>query len=179
MSERLAPEQIAADAIARAVCARQPVAGPKACEAPCPGCLGAGRDAVEAMSAAELVIVSAARMQGLLALERAMAGPLGTIAAERRRQVEGEGWTTAHDDTHLGGEMARAAAVYALNSAGVVRLQFNAETAEVVPQHWPWSLSWYRPAEPCRALVKAGALIVAELERLDRAALAAESARHG
>ena len=104
---------------------------------------------------------------------------LAEVAAERRRQQEAEGWTLAHDDMHVDGEMARAAAVYALNSAGVVRLQFNAELAEIVPRDWPWSLSWYRPAKPRRALVKAGALIVAEIERIDRAAVAEKAAPHG
>lgn len=35
------------------------------------------------------------------------------IASERQRQIEQEGWTTEHDDTHADGEMARAAACYA------------------------------------------------------------------
>lgn len=59
------------------------------------------------------------------------------IAAERCRQTEVEGWTPDHDDQHVGGELARAAACYALGTSNLVR---------------------------------AGALIVAEIERLDRAA---------
>lgn len=34
--------------------------------------------------------------------------------------------------------------------------------------HWPWSREWWKPKNPRRDLVKAGALIVAEIERLDR-----------
>ncbi|HHG5409119.1 TPA: hypothetical protein ACPWMT_005896, partial [Pseudomonas aeruginosa] len=36
------------------------------------------------------------------------------VQAERRRQVEAEGWTPEHDDGHSHGQMARAAACYAL-----------------------------------------------------------------
>lgn len=69
----MTPEQTAAAAIARVVCAREPVAGPKACAdgARCPGCMTAGRAAVEAISAAELLIVPAGRMAALLEVARA------------------------------------------------------------------------------------------------------------
>ncbi|MEB3421767.1 hypothetical protein VK682_24660 [Salipiger manganoxidans] len=40
-------------------------------------------------------------------------------------------------------------------------------------QLWPWDRKWWKPTTPRRDLVKAGALIVAEIERLDRAALRA------
>lgn len=36
------------------------------------------------------------------------------VQAERRRQVEAEGWTPEHDDEHSHGQIARAAACYAL-----------------------------------------------------------------
>jgi hypothetical protein len=39
------------------------------------------------------------------------------IIAERRRQVDTEGWTEEHDDKHNGGELARAGACYALQAA--------------------------------------------------------------
>lgn len=42
------------------------------------------------------------------------ASVIGEIAAERRRQVQQEGWTTEHDDLHCGGELSSAAACYAL-----------------------------------------------------------------
>jgi hypothetical protein len=37
------------------------------------------------------------------------------------------------------------------------------------PARWPWSQDWWKPTNPRRDLVKAGALIAAEIERLDRA----------
>ena len=81
------------------------------------------------------------------------------VLAERRRQVEAEGWTPEHDDEHGAGEMAAAAACYALNAAGC-----GCEVA----RNWPWDGSWWKPTTSRRDLVKAGALILAEIERLDR-----------
>lgn len=83
------------------------------------------------------------------------------ILTERRRQIEAEGWAPEHDDEHGAGEMALAAACYALNAAGC-----GCEVA----RNWPWDRSWWKPSTPRRDLVKAGALILAEIERLDRAA---------
>lgn len=84
------------------------------------------------------------------------------VLAERRRQVSVEGWTVEHDDTHADGEMARAAAAYALNAG---RLSDNA-TKHV--DWWPWSLEFWKPRDRRRDLVKAASLILAEIERLDR-----------
>jgi hypothetical protein len=43
-----------------------------------------------------------------------------------------------------------------------------------------WPQDWeFKPADPRRMLVKAGALILAEIERLDRAALAATEQKGG
>lgn len=82
------------------------------------------------------------------------------VFIERVRQQLEEGWTPAHDDAHTQMEMADAAAVYALNASGWDK------SAE---KFWPWSLAWWKPSTPRRNLVKAGALILAEIERIDRA----------
>lgn len=81
------------------------------------------------------------------------------VLAERRRQVEAEGWTPEHDGLHSTQELAFAAACYATADAG-----------DPPPAVWPWHLSWWKPADRRRNLEKAGALILAEIERLDRAA---------
>jgi hypothetical protein len=87
------------------------------------------------------------------------------IAAERARQQRVEGWTPAHDDTHDKGEMLDAAACY----AAVVK--FPALIRRGSPSTWPWALSWWKPSDdPIRNLVKAGALIAAEIDRLQRVA---------
>lgn len=77
------------------------------------------------------------------------------LVAERRRQIEAEGWTPYHDDEHGNGELARAAACYALG--------------KILNGYWPWSPRWWKPKDRRRDLIRAGALIVAEIERLDRA----------
>jgi hypothetical protein len=89
------------------------------------------------------------------------------IGVERLRQVRarvsgpggerisGEGWTVEHDDEHTEGELAMAAACYAANNTSM----------------WPptWDFSWWKPKDRRRDLIRAAALIVAEIERLDRA----------
>jgi hypothetical protein len=81
------------------------------------------------------------------------------ILAERRRQVEAEGWTPAHDDEHAHDEIARAAACYALPQS---------RRWAITEGLWPWDRAWWKPGDRRRELVKAGALLVAEIERLDR-----------
>lgn len=89
------------------------------------------------------------------------------VQAERRRQIEAEGWTPEHDDAHSHGEMARAAACYALAGSSAP----NDETAALlVSLAWPWDQQWWKPTTTRRDLVKACALGLAEIERLDRAA---------
>ncbi len=76
------------------------------------------------------------------------------IAAERQRQISKEGWTPDHDDEHSDGAMASAALCYI--------------DPELVLRHWPWDRKWWKPSDRRRDLVKAGALIAAEIDRLDR-----------
>jgi hypothetical protein len=37
------------------------------------------------------------------------------------------------------------------------------------PQQWPWLSKWWKPKDRRRDLVRAAALVIAEIERLDRA----------
>ncbi len=88
------------------------------------------------------------------------------VLAERQRQISVEGWTPEHDDEHDFGHLARAGAAYAAQS-------LCAEDAEPEcgpPGWWPWERTWWKPNSRRGMLVKAGALILAEMERLDRAA---------
>jgi len=94
-------------------------------------------------------------------------GAVAAILAERERQVTAEGYTPYHDDRHELGQLAEAAACYAANAGGVV-------WADPVPSPWPWEASHWKPSTPRRDLVKAGALILAEIERLDRLGPGAE-----
>lgn len=93
------------------------------------------------------------------------------VLAERRRQVVEEGWTPEHDDAHTDGSLARAAACYAEGPSGRSRVEVWGQRKVLVPVIWPlsWSALWWKPSENRRRdLVKAGALILAEIERLDR-----------
>ncbi|KVQ87305.1 hypothetical protein WK09_19900 [Burkholderia ubonensis] len=95
------------------------------------------------------------------------------VLAERRRQVEAEGWTPEHDDKHGGGLMARAAACYAMAASRPM-----SHLVWAWDSIWPWDRSWWKPTTDRRNLVKAGGLILAEIERLDRAARPLQGADH-
>lgn len=84
------------------------------------------------------------------------------VLAERQRQVSVEGWTPEHDDQHADGELARAGASYAAHAGANLNGQ--------EPLFWPWERDWWKPGPARRMLVKAGALILAEIDRIDRAA---------
>lgn len=84
------------------------------------------------------------------------------IAEERERQISEGGWDTYHDDYHCQGELAVAAACYALPKEARSKLPL------VV--YWPWEMEWWKPSPDNRVkeLTKAGALIAAEIDRLQR-----------
>ena len=93
------------------------------------------------------------------------------IAAERRRQIEVEGWTSEHDDAHQDRSLAAAALAYVqhvVQRAWTLALPDNRYTEEPAPDVWPWDEQWWKPKDPRRDLLRAAALIVAEIERLDR-----------
>jgi hypothetical protein len=93
------------------------------------------------------------------------------VLAERQRQIEREGWTPEHDDDdHNLGELADAAACYARQAS--LQVQGIGKFAKSPLPHWPWDNLDWKPKDARRNLVRAGALILAEIERMDRAASA-------
>jgi hypothetical protein len=113
------------------------------------------------------------------------------IAAERERQITEEGWMAAHDDGHNHGELARAAAVYASPHAIYVKSSPPAWRNEAPwpsvaflnlwPHDWvykgqsktdgtglSWEVTTCDRSDRIRELVKAGAMIAAEIDRLAR-----------
>lgn len=98
---------------------------------------------------------------------------LTDVAAERQRQIDKEGWAHEHDDGNHAGEMATAAASYALDAASHMTDQewWGPEFKKQAVHLWPWDKEWWKPREPRRNLVRAAALIIAEIERIDRSAL--------
>lgn len=101
------------------------------------------------------------------------------IHKERDRQISEEGWTLDHDDNHASGELALAAACYAVPPDVILR-RLRLRESNLIGEFyasdpWPWDRSWdKRPSPGCatedriRALAKAGALIAAEIDRLHR-----------
>lgn len=99
------------------------------------------------------------------------------VMHERRRQIEVEGFTPEHDGTHCDRSLARAAICYVDQYASLAWLldgEDNGEkiyAEEPVPNDWPasWAEKWWKPKSPRCDLVRAVALLIAEIERLDRA----------
>jgi hypothetical protein len=99
------------------------------------------------------------------------------IAHERERQIAVEGWNAAHDDSHQNYELSRAAASYAEYVHGRAWVydegnfgDYRVFPGVLFPKDWPddWSPDWFKPKSPVRDLVRAGALIAAEIDRLQR-----------
>ena len=84
------------------------------------------------------------------------------ILEERRRQITQEGWTEEHDDQHDAGELAEAAGCY-------VCCAHHDWAATDIPAEWPWAPEWWKPTTARRDLIKAASMIIAEIERFDRA----------
>ena len=86
---------------------------------------------------------------------------LDEIADELRRQIDVEGFAVESDDgKYTGRGISFAAASYAIHDGD----------NRYMPGLWPWSKRSWKPTTRRHNLVKAAALIVAEIERLDRTA---------
>ncbi|RIX74445.1 hypothetical protein [Acidovorax cavernicola] len=90
------------------------------------------------------------------------------VLAERQRQISAEGWTPEHDDGHVNDEIAAMACFYAMPPGA---REWSAEDTgygdtfgeAIIPEGWA-----AKEGDRRRELVKAGALILAEIERIDR-----------
>lgn len=98
------------------------------------------------------------------------------VLKERLRQVSAEGWTSDHDDEHTDGSLADAAACYAATTRVFKAEEYAGRGHEPYTTYedlWPqsWGDRWWRPKKARRRkLVVAAALLIAEIERLDRLA---------
>ncbi len=93
------------------------------------------------------------------------------ISDERIRQIHVHNNNADHDDTRDAGELAQAAACYALDSIVDPRPVYCGKPCRGLAKGgtlWPFNAAWWKPGKPRRNLVKAAALIVAEIERIDR-----------
>ena len=87
------------------------------------------------------------------------------IIRERKRQITVEKYTTEHDDQHSDGSIAQVASIYAMPTD-------KRDMWNKIPNNWPWENEFWKPTpkDRIKELTKAGALIVAEIERLKRLA---------
>lgn len=104
------------------------------------------------------------------------------VLAERARQITEEKFPAEWDDLYRNKELERAAACFALygtipsplrahfERVGLGMASSDEIAAYTIFRLWPFKWSWWKPENPRRALVKAGALILAAIERIDRAA---------
>ncbi len=95
------------------------------------------------------------------------------VMEERQRQINQEFYSTENDDEYKQNELLRAAVCYAENvvrRGSVFDSNFGPDVyqEEEVPDLWPWDLDFWKPKNPRRDLVRAAALIIAEIERIDR-----------
>jgi hypothetical protein len=94
------------------------------------------------------------------------------IAAERERQITEKGYSPEHDDGHRDRELSAAAGSYALHAAGfasIPHIEGDNLNFDTITSIWPFDeYEFNGRTEQMDALVKAGALIVAEIERLLR-----------
>jgi len=109
------------------------------------------------------------------------------ITQERQRQVEKEGWTLEHDDEHKYGEISAAAACYAINKHEMkddIKVEVLIEEMDFLVNDgdrgdrkllngwydaFPWKDGDKRNDHSrIKSLIIAGALIAAEIDRLQR-----------
>lgn len=81
------------------------------------------------------------------------------IAIERNRQKQELGYNKSQDDSYTRNELRRAAACYCMP------IKYSEGS---LPFGWPWQADYWKPKTDRRNLIRAAALIVAEIERLDR-----------
>ncbi|EAZ62394.1 hypothetical protein ACFZ9I_31270 [Pseudomonas aeruginosa] len=134
--------------------------GPEPDEDKCPGCAGENCMAAACPECGgRYELVAEANIATPVAQGGQVPQAWLDVQAERRRQITAEGWTPEHDDLYCAAELPRAAAAYILNGAN-----------DEAPAIWPFVAKWWKPRDARSNYVRASALILAEIERLDRAA---------
>lgn len=104
------------------------------------------------------VVDEASEMSQAAALIGAPA--VADVLAERARQISEKGYSAERDDQYRSYELPRAAACYVMNASGIPRARSLL--------YWPFTPVDFKPADRRRDLVKAAALLLAEIERIDR-----------
>lgn len=97
----------------------------------------------------------------------------GAVLDERLRQVGQLGWTADHDNReHDAGDLAGAGVAYAIHMIESVWPEFQGDPPRIFDPapslYWKWAIEWWKPKDARSNLVRAAALIIAEIDRLDR-----------
>ena len=89
---------------------------------------------------------------------------LALVINERLRQIS-EGWSKDHDAKHESGELVLLACCYALNTY-TVNDKLKKTISSELDAYWGEG-DFNKPVDPVDNLAKAGALILAELDRVN------------
>lgn len=114
-----------------------------------------------------------------LHVRRRLSPAMQAAIAERFRQIEGEGYNHAHDDVHALGDLACAGAAYIASAAAALEAppgapgyhaveSARASLLQAAHTLWPWQGYDFKPHGYRRDLVRGCALILADIEKLDR-----------
>lgn len=93
------------------------------------------------------------------------------VMTERRRQIVEEGMRPEDDDKLVDRSLAKVAACYVVHASKSPQTRAKLYMSRMIPKRWPdsWAKKWWKPKNRRRDLVRAAALIIAEIERIDRA----------
>lgn len=100
---------------------------------------------------------------------------INDVASERMRQIEEEGYGAASDDSFDGGRLAAAGACYGIHAAWTLSEASKGQDLTGLPAWWPMDASGWKPTDPRTNLVKAAALIIAEIDKFDRKVAASKT----
>lgn len=103
-----------------------------------------------------------AHMEGISGASAAGMDVLG----ERARQRRMEGYDDEHDDAHDDFSLSSAAIAYVMDAR--LRGTTGHGFTESPPADWPWDINDWKPKAIRQALVAAAAMVIAEIERIDR-----------
>lgn len=98
-----------------------------------------------------------------------MKNALADVIAERCHQIMDLNYNVPHDDQHDQRELARAAASYLRHYIYRTGVPSDTYFNDQVAIEWPWDEKFWNPQDPRADLVRTAALIIAEIERIDRA----------
>lgn len=93
---------------------------------------------------------------------------INDVSEERLRQITEEGYGAISDDTLGNGVLGAAGACYAIHAAWTLEEGSPGKSLSGVPIWWPFGPETWKPEDPRRNLVKAAALLIAQIDKYDR-----------